>query len=182
MTQAVPFTDFVAKPSALGALRVHLNGGVLRRAVIAAAIIGSLLTVATQSQAWFGSAALQWLPLLLAYVTPVVVVTLSQVLGARQAVTDRQRRAIQGAAAESFARTIVGHGIPGRAVLMGLAAASATAAIVTATGWAAHGGPGPLPTALLARAFILPAIFGVLSQAIAYRRAMMAMGGGGTES
>ncbi len=150
----------------------HLNGGVLRRAALVALILGSVLTLANQSGAVFGPEIIQLLPLLLVYLTPFVVVTISQVLGARQAAADTAGS--RGPAVETFTSTAFSHGIPARAGLMGLAAAGVNAAIVVMAALLEHGGLGPLPYPLLGQALVLPVLFGALSQAIAYRRVITA--------
>ena len=150
----------------------HLNGGVLRRAALVALILGSVLTLANQARAVFGPENIQLLPLLLVYLTPFVVVTVSQLLGARQAAADNARS--RGSGDETFASTAFSHGIPARAGLMGLAAAGVNATIVAMAALLEHGGPGQLPYPLLGQSLVLPMLFGVLSQAIAYRRVITA--------
>ena len=61
-----------------------VDAGVVRRAGIVALILGSILTFANQPAAIFGKDAIQVLPLLLVYLTPFVVVAISQVLGIRR--------------------------------------------------------------------------------------------------
>ena len=150
----------------------HPNGGVVRRAALVALILGSVLTLANQSGAVFGPEIIQLLPLLLVYLTPFVVVTASQLLGARQAAADNARS--RGSGDETFASTAFSHGIPARAGLMGLAAAGVNATIVAMAALLEHGGPGQLPYPLLGQSLVLPMLFGVLSQAIAYRRVITA--------
>ncbi len=91
MTSANP------KPIAHGADPGHpklaslIDAGVIRRAGIVALILGSVLTLANQSGAIFGGGGVQVLPLILVYLTPFVVVTVSQVLGIRRALLDAGR-------------------------------------------------------------------------------------------
>ncbi len=150
----------------------HLNGGVLRRAALVALILGSVLTLANQSGAVFGPEDIRLLPLLLVTLTPFVVVTISQLLGARQAAADNARS--RGSAVETLTATAFSHGIPTRAGLMGLLAAGVNTTIVLMAALLEHGGLGQLPYPLLGQALVLPVLFGALSQAIAYRRVITA--------
>ena len=144
----------------------------LRRAALVALILGSVLTLANQSNAVFGSGTLELLPLALVYVTTFVVVAISQLLGARQAVRDVAKRSAGGPVEEDFLATAISHGIPPRATLVGLMMGSANATITVAATLIEGGDLGALPLPLLAQAFSLPILFGVLSQVIAYRRAI----------
>ncbi len=172
MTETAAIARLGEAPSAPRTRPPHLNGGVLRRAALVALILGSVLTLANQSGAVFGPEDIQLLPLLLVTLTPFVVVTISQLLGARQAAADNAGS--RGSAVETFTSTAFSHGIPARAGLMGLAAAGVNATIVAIAALLEHGGLGQLPLPLLGQALVLPALFGVLSQAIAYRRVITA--------
>ncbi len=108
MTETAGIAQFDEAPSAPRTPSPVPKGGVLRRAALVALILGSVLTLANQSSAVFGSENIQLLPLLLVYLTPFVVVTISQVLGARQAAADAGRGGTRGTAVESFASTVVG--------------------------------------------------------------------------
>lgn len=142
---------------------------ILLRATIAAAVIGTILTLVAQPDALLGHAAVQWLPLILVYATPFVVVTLSQILGVREA---RRAIAARTPVAGSFFATAASHGILPRAVLMGLAAATVNTAIVALANLLAGNGLSAVPLTLVAQALVLPALFGVLSQTLAFRRAV----------
>ena len=147
----------------IGVWPLLLRRTVLARAAIIALALGIALTVINQSPAIFGEADIRALPLVLVFLTPFVVVALSQGLGARQAVREGAT-----ARAEPFLVTLAGHGIPRRAALLGLAAGAANSSVALAAS-AATGDAGP-PAALLAQAFVLPTLFGALSQALAYGR------------
>lgn len=145
----------------------------LRAAVVAVAI-GSALTLINQAPALFGSATLERLPMVLVYLTPFVVVTISQILGIQQARAKlRETDALQ-LPAEPFRATIAGHGIPFRALLTGLIAGSVNASIMLFAQLLSGGEGDPLPFATLAQAYVLPMLFGALSQALSYRRAIAA--------
>lgn len=136
---------------------------VLVRAAILAIIIGSVLTLFNQPAAVFGQDKFQWLPLILSYLTPFLVVGVSQISGAHAA---RREAGIN----ESFAYTLFSHGIVARAIVLGLAAGAVNIAIITTAGIVAGQSFSQLPMALMFQALTLPIVFGALSQAIAYRR------------
>ena len=96
-------------------------------------------------------------------------------MGRRQAVIEQQRAEGRGVVSEPFLVTLVSHGIPWRATLLGVIAGSMNTGIVLAVTAAASGVPANPPWALIAQAFSLPILFGVLSQALAYRRAAGAL-------
>lgn len=141
---------------------------IVRHAVIVAAVLGTLLTALNQWQGLRGTMEIEWPPVVLVYVTPFVVVTLSQILGARAA----HRALHRGGAAsgERFLTMLAGHGIPARAVLVGAVAASANTAIVATVNALAGRGLDQLELALVAQALFLPAVFGALSQTLSFRR------------
>jgi hypothetical protein len=146
---------------------VSLAGQVLKRAALVAAILGTVLTLVNQPEAIFGTAKVRWLPLVLVYLTPFLVVSASQILGIRQA-REVSRRITEFR--EGFAATMFSHGIPARAVALGLLAGGINTTIVAADILAAGRGLDQLPTALIAQALTLPILFGALSQTLSFRR------------
>jgi hypothetical protein len=144
-----------------------LNAPILIRAAIVALFLGSVLTAINQPEALFGASSLELLPFALVYITPFVVVTISQVLGIRQA----QRDGTPLAADEGFPATMLAHGIPTRAILTGLLVGTVNTSITVAAALIETAGLTGIPAPLLAQAYILPVLFGLLSQAISYRRA-----------
>lgn len=138
-------------------------------AAIVAVIIGSILTLINQSGWVAGSEPLQLLPLIMVFLTPFAVVTVSQVAGARQAYIDSDGHRMP-ANLESFMGTIVEHGIPARAVAIGLAVGSLNTIIVLANALLRSGDLAALSIVPLGQAYVLPLLFGLLSQAISYRR------------
>jgi hypothetical protein len=64
---------------------VSLAKQVLTRAIVIATILGTTLTLLNQPSAMFGAAKFQRLPLILVYLTPFLVVCVSQILGISQA-------------------------------------------------------------------------------------------------
>lgn len=147
-----------------------INAIVLRAAVVAA-VLGSVLTLINQGLAVFGPAPVERLPLALVYLTPFVVVAISQILGMRQAQSDARAPGTTHTKPEPFMATVAGHGIPFRAALTGLIAGSVNTSIVLLAGIFGGEEPDALPLGTLAQAFALPMLFGALSQALSYRRA-----------
>lgn len=156
------------------ALSKYLNSRVVLRAAVAAVIIGAILTLANQSVAIFGTDELDLLPLAFVFLAPFVVVTISQLLGARQAAVDARQEMSSGTGTESFAATATGHGIAKRAVLVGMLVVGTNATIFAAASYLEQGSVRELPLPLLGQAFVLPVLFGVLSQTLSYRRAIAA--------
>ncbi len=148
----------------------QLKGGVLRRSTILALIIGSALTWINQSAAIFGSDTIQILPLLLAYATPFTVIAISQLSAIRRAWQDAIREHLPETT-ESLVAIAFLHGIPARAVTIGLIIGTINSAIILAEAFLSTGGIGTASTTLLAQVYSLPVLFGFLSQAVSYRRA-----------
>ena len=140
---------------------------ILRRAAIAAAIIGAGLTLYNQQAALFGPPAVDWPSVALSFASPFVVVIISQLLGIRAARRETGRP--EGRGAESFWRTVTSHGIARRALITALLVGTVLSAIMVVL--AGGGQAGPVPTAQIAQVYALPLIFGALSQALSYRRA-----------
>lgn len=151
-----------------------INGDILRRAVLVALVMGSILTLANQFTAIFGSEEFEYLPLALVYTTPFVVVTISQILGFRRAMMDARQNGCRRLGEEPVLATALAHGIPLRSVLVGMLVGSVNASIVMAVAHLEGASMNSLPVVLLAQAYALPLAFGLLSQTIAYRRAVQA--------
>ncbi len=147
-----------------------VNRAVVLRSAIVAAVIGSVLTSINQPGWVVGSDPLQLLPFILVFVTPFVVVAISQVAAVRRAFTDAIRHG-GPASPEGFLGTTISHGIPARAVAIGLIIGSINAIIIVAGALMRSGDLAAVPVALLGQVYALPLLFGVLSQAISYRRA-----------
>ena len=146
-----------------------VNRAVLIRAMIVAVIIGSILTLINQSGWVFGSDPLQLLQLILVFGLPFGVVTLSQVAGLRRAYIDSVGQRAP-AIPESIIATAVSHGIPARAVAIGMAFGSLNAIIVLADAYLRLVDLATVSFVSLGQAYALPLVFAVLSQAISYRR------------
>ena len=146
-----------------------INGDILRRAVLVALVLGSILTLANQPAAIFGSEEFEYLPLALVYITPLVVVTISQMLGVRRAMMDARQNGGHRLSEEPVLATALAHGIPLRTVFVGVLVGSVNASIVMTIALLEGTSVDRLPVALLAQAYVLPVLFGLLSQTIAYR-------------
>jgi len=158
--------DPALQPSCAGGT---LSRQVLGRAAVVAAIIGGVLTVLNQSDAVFGTAEIRRLPLILVFVTPFLVISASQILGARAACRAAARRT---ARRNGFLGTLFSHGIPARAITLGVAAGSVNTAIVASAGLLAGRGLDQLPVPLILQALTLPAVLGALSQALSFHRTL----------
>jgi hypothetical protein len=139
------------------------------RASIVAIIIGSILTVINQYEWIVESSSLQLLPLILVFLLPFAVVTVAQLAGVRRARIDA---AVHNATVspESFTATMVRHGIPARAVVIGLVFGSLNAIIVLTNAFLRSGDLVAVPLVPLAQAYLLPFLFGALVQTVSYRR------------
>ncbi len=149
----------------------QLKGSVLRRSAILALIIGSALTWINQFDALIGSDTIQVLPLFLAYVTPFIVIAISQLAVIRKPRLDAKKEHIPGTTENLFATAFL-HGIPARAVTIGLIIGTINAAIILSQALLSTGDIGAAPATLLAQVYTLPVLFGFLSQAVSYRRAV----------
>jgi hypothetical protein len=147
-----------------------VNRAVVVRSAIVAVLIGSVLTLINQSGWVVGSDPLQLLPLILVFVTPFAVVAISQVAAVRRAFIDAARRR-SPVRPESFFATTISHGIPASAVAIGLFIGSINAIITLAGALLQSVDLTAVSVAPLTQAYALPLLFGVLSQAISYRRA-----------
>ena len=137
--------------------------------MIVAVVIGSLLTLINQTGWVVGRDPLQLLPLILVFLLPFAVVTIAQIAGVHRAHIDSARHGTP-TSPESFLTTAVSHWIPARAVVIGLFIGSLNATLVLADAYLRAGDLAAVPVAPLGQAYALPLLFGILSQAISYRR------------
>ena len=168
ITHPTPMTP-ITSPDSLPLLTL-IDANVLRRAAIVAIVLGSILALANQSRAIFGELELEILPLVLVYVTPFVVVTISQVLGIRRALRDIRVGTSLAAFSGAFLATVVSHGIPFRALVLGMIVGSLNTLVVIGTTLLDDGTLVNLPLGPIMQAFVLPMLFSLLSQANSYRR------------
>ncbi len=152
-----------------------IDMNILRRAAIVAIVLGSVLTLVNQTGAVFGGGSLQILPFVLVYLTPFMVVTISQGLGIRRARQDRRRDQTAASGPQAFVTTALSHGIPFRSLLLGLIVGAVNTAIVITAAVGEGAALAALPLPVIGQAFVLPMLFGLLSQTISYRRAGAAL-------
>lgn len=152
-----------------------INMKILGRAFLVAFLLGGILTLTNQSGAVFGTDTIQVLPLVIVYLTPFVVVTISQVLGVRRATYDTRSARARAHYDNAFLATALSHGIPLRALLLAVVTGTLNTSLVAVAALMANGSLSDIPVALTVQAFVLPLLFGMLSQAISYRRAVTAI-------
>lgn len=152
-----------------------ISKNVLFRALIVALVLGSILTFINQPNAVFGSDTILVLPFLLVFLTPFAVVTVSQALGIRRATWEARFGNNPGHHNSGFIATAMSHGIPVRALLVAAAAGITNTSITAVVALVSGGTLVDLPTALIGQAFALPMVFGFISQALSYRRAVAAI-------
>jgi hypothetical protein len=139
------------------------------RATVVAVVIGSLLTIVNQSGWLTGNEPPQVLQLILVFLLPFAVVLVSQVAGIRQANVESAESAIRERV-ENVLQTLIAHGIPARAVAIGLVFGSVNAVLTLTNAYLAAGNIESVAVVPLAQAYTLPFVFGLLSQTISYRR------------
>ena len=145
------------------------------RAAIVAVIIGGILTLINQPGWVVGSDPLRLLPFILVFLTPFAVVAISQVAAVRRAFIDTVRHRTP-TSPQGFFTTTISHGIPARAVAIGLTIGSINAIIILAGVLLQSGDLAAVPVSLLGQAYALPLVFGVVSQVVSYRRAAHTIG------
>jgi len=146
-----------------------VNCAIFRRSMIVAVVIGSILTLINQFGWVVGNDPLQLLPLILVFLLPFALVTIAQISGAHRAHLDFVRHGMS-TRPESFLTTAVSHGIPARAATISLFIGSLNVIITLSGTFFRSGDVMAVSIAPLAQAYALPLLFGILSQAISYRR------------
>ena len=168
MTATTGYEENKVQPPELDWLSL-VNRAILVRATIVAIMIGSILTLVNQFGWVFGSDSLELLQLILVFGLPFGVVTVSQIAGLRRAHLDSVGQ-ITPTIPESIMATAVSHGIPARAVAIGLAFGSLNASAVLADVLLRSADLSAVSIVSLGQAYALPLLFAVLSQVISYRR------------
>ena len=152
-----------------------INKGVLSRAFVVAFVLGSILTLVNQPTAVFGGMAVQVLPLVLVYLTPFIVVTLSQALGSYRAAREARFGYGRSRQDDGFIVTALSHGIPLRALFLAIFVGVTNTIIAGLEQLVSIGTLSEMPKTLIGQAFVLPMLFGLISQTISYRRAVAAI-------
>ncbi len=98
-------------------------------------------------------------------------------MGIGRARVDAASADIERLAKSGFWQTAFSHGIARRSVLLGVAAGTISTAVVVAAAVLEHGTVKELSGALTLQAFVLPMMFGLLSQTLSYRRAVDVIAG-----
>jgi hypothetical protein len=142
---------------------------IVLRSAIVAVVLGSVLTLINQPGWVSGNEPLQLLPFILVFLTPFAVVMVAQIAGVRQAHIESAAQGMS-ASPEGLIRTITSHGIPARAVVIGAVFGSLNAILSVADEYSRSGDLAALEIAPLGQAYVLPLVFGLVSQAISYRR------------
>ena len=109
------------------------------------------------------------MPFILVFLIPFAVVMVAQVAGVRQAHIDSAGQGMS-AIPESLITTIVSHGIPAGAVIIGVVFGSLNAILSVADEFSRSGDLTTLEILPLGQAYVLPLVFGLVSQVISYRR------------
>ena len=170
------------QPGEQGFLSIAGSHGIVRRAVILALVIGSALTLINQPGAIFGGAPIKLVPLILVYLTPFVVIIVSQVLGARTLFMEVAGGRANGPTNEPFVATAAAHGIAVRALITALVVGTAVTPIIAGLTVLEGGDASRIPLAEVGQVYALPLFFGLISQTASYRRARgRALGDGQTQ-
>jgi len=149
----------------------YIDTTVFKRASVLALIIGFMLTLGNQTEAVFGVGSFVKLQLILAFTTPFIVITLSQLGAIHQANIDL----IEGGLilkSETFITSISTHNIPARALIISMIVGGVSSLIILTNTVLLTGGLENTPWPQLAQSYVLPFIFGALSQALTYRRSI----------
>ncbi|MHA1600203.1 MAG: hypothetical protein ACTSW2_05205 [Alphaproteobacteria bacterium] len=149
----------------------YLTRAVYFRSAVLALFIGAALTLINQARAIFGPDPFDILPLFLVFATPFIVVTASQVVAIRQAALDAKEYRLPAETDRLLALAIT-NGIPKRAISIGLMAGTANTTLILIGTLMHTGGMAAAPLALIGQVYVLPILFGVLSQTVSYRRAV----------
>ena len=144
---------------------------VITRAAIVAIILGSVLTLINQPAWVAGTEPLQVLQFVLVFLLPFGVVAVAQIVGAHRAQRDSTGQGTSPKR-EGFVSTTSSHGIPARAAAISVFFGSFNALAVIANTLISGNDPSSIEIVPLAQAFILPLVFGLISQTIAYRHGM----------
>jgi hypothetical protein len=144
------------------------DGQLLKRSIILACIIGSSLTLINQPFAVFGGQLFVKTQLILAFNLPFIVITLSQLLGKKQAKTDQIDNQYQFLS-EGLLTTMINHNIPIRALIISVLAGSFANILILFIAYL-EGENNNINVFLMIQPYFLTFIFGALSQALSYRR------------
>ena len=140
------------------------------KAGVVALVIGVTLALVNQWDGILGAARLDMLPLVMVFVTPFVVVMLSQIVAVERFRKDAGAGRILRDGGRSFGRIVASHGIPTRAALIGLAMGGLNTALMAAQSLAATGSLAGLDATVAAQALALPMVFSTIAQGAVYMK------------
>jgi hypothetical protein len=163
MTQNASLQNFEPK-----LMRV-IDRSIFVRATIVAIVLGTILTLANQSGWVNGDEPLNISQLILVFLLPFGVVATAQIAGAYQAAIDASVQR-NSRFSESLFTTVISHGIPARAIVIALVFGGINAVVTISELLWLSGSLASLSIVPLAQAFVLPLVFGLLSQTVTYRR------------
>ena len=155
----------ISKPKLISVI----DSAMFVRAMIVAIVLGSILTLVNQSGWVNGNEPLHLSQLILVFLLPFGVVATAQIAGAYQAAIDSSGQH-NPRVGESLFATVISHGIPARAIVIALAFGGINAVVAISELLWFSGSVASLPIVPLAQAFVLPLVFGLLSQTVSYRR------------
>jgi len=141
---------------------------ILKRSVIIAAIIGSVLTFVNQTSAILGDESLVKFKLILVFLLPFIVISISQVFGKYQAEIDKVDSQSQFSH-EKLLITMVSHNIPIRALVICLIVGS-LASVVTFSNVLLHDKNTNIDWYFIIQPYLFSLFFGAFSQALSYQR------------
>ena len=167
----VPATALI---KASGTVIRRLRRQIVPRSIILAVAIGTVLTLINQPAALLGAQQLQMLPTILVFSTPMIVVSLSQWLAIDRAMVEFDAVGTNHPD-HGLLTTATAHGIPLRAICLGLLIGSTNTAIVGIASAADAKAGNSIPLSMIAQSYLLPMLFSLLSQAISFRRATTAL-------
>jgi len=147
----------------------YVTVDVLKRSLILSIIIGVILTLLNQPSAIFGQAELKLLPTIFMFITPLIVITLSQLVANEQARIHEVNG--QNSARDSgFLNVLFNHNIGLRALIIAVVMGLINCILMGLISLYENGSLSLLSTSLVLQFFILPLIFGAVSQTITLKR------------
>ncbi len=147
----------------------YLTLDVLKRSLILSMIIGVTLTLLNQPSVILGQAEFKWVTTIFMFITPFIVITLSQLVANEQARIDWPHGQ-NGVQESGFLNILFNHNIATRAFFIALAIGLINCILMGLISLYKNGNMSLLSTELVLQFFILPFIFGVFSQTMTLKR------------
>lgn len=147
----------------------YLNFDVLKRAIILSLVIGTILNVTNHySFFWEGELPKKW-PIVQMFLTPFLVITFSQLL-AIQYWVNTSRSMDKRIHNESFLMLLIGHKILLRSLFLAIFICLTNSILASIVSLNNVGDLGQVKLLTLFQFFILPFLFGAISQTLTLRR------------